>query len=560
MFSRVDTRQRRRNSLAMPPRPWFRPRLIDALKDYGARRFGRDCAAGMTVGVLALPLAMAFAIASGVKPEAGIYTAIIAGFLISALGGSRVQIGGPTGAFIVIVYGIVAQYGFANLLICTMMAGAMLLAMGLAGVGTWIRLIPVSVITGFTKGIAVLILLSLVRDFLGLNVDALPSEFFAKVTTLWYALPTVNLESVALGLACIAVIMLWPKKLGAVPGSIVALVCGTVAAVALDLNVETIGSRFGGIPEGFPGFVLPEITLDTLRHLIRPAITIALLGAIESLLSATVADRMIDDRHDPNQELMAQGIANIAAPLSGGFCATGAIARTSTNVRMGATTPFAGIVHALTILAIVLLAAPVAKHVPLAVLSAILALIAWNMGEWREFGELRRYTFNYRAVLLSTFVLTVVIDLTVAVEVGMALAALFFITRVSGLTEVIEITPAGSAAGVRVYTLFGSLFFGSTSKVEPLLALAEPADTARVVILEMHKTINVDTTGLDMLDTLHRRLAKNGKALVIAGANEQPLSLFRRSGFAERLGSDNLVADLPAAMARAEALLEKRKS
>ncbi len=531
--------------------PRFRPRLIDALQGYSSSQFAADAAAGVTVGVLALPLAIAFAMASGMKPEAGIYTAIIAGFIISALGGSRVQIGGPTGAFIVIVYGIVTQYGVANLLICTMMAGAMLLAMGLARMGTWIRFIPVSVVSGFTKGIAVLILLSQVKEFFGLDTTALPAEFFAKVSVLWKAMPTVNTESVGLGLTCLALIVLWPKRWRVVPSPLVALIAGTVAAALLHLNVETIGSRFGEMPHALPALVWPTITLDTLRYLVFPAFTIALLGAIESLLSATVADNMIDDRHDPNQELMAQGIANLVAPLFGGFCATGAIARTSTNVNMGAVTPISGIIHAVTLLLIVLIAAPVAKHIPLCVLSAILVVVAWNMGEWRDFKELRRYTFNYRAVLLSAFVLTVVLDLTVAVEAGMVLAALFFITRISGLTRIREL-PVPAGQGVRAYSVYGSLFFGSANKIEPLLVHADPADPAHALILDMQKTINVDTTGLDMLDALHRKLEKNGKRLIIAGANEQPRSLFERSGFAARLGAGNFVTDLAAACARAD--------
>lgn len=534
----------------MIPLPRFRPKLVDALQGYSSSRFAADAAAGFTVGVLALPLAIAFAIASGMKPEAGIYTAIIAGFIISALGGSRVQIGGPTGAFIVIVYGIVTQYGVANLLICTMMAGAMLLAMGLARMGTWIRFIPVSVVSGFTKGIAVLILLSQVKEFFGLETAALPAEFFAKVSVLWRALPTVNIESMGLGLVCLALIVFWPKAWRVVPSPLVALVAGTIAASLLNLNVETIGSRFGEMPHALPALVWPSITLDTLRYLVFPAFTIALLGAIESLLSATVADNMIDDRHDPNQELIAQGVANLVAPLFGGFCATGAIARTSTNVNMGAATPVSGIIHAFTLLLIVLIAAPAAKHIPLCVLSAILVVVAWNMGEWREFKELRRYTFNYRAVLLSAFVLTVVLDLTVAVEAGMVLAALFFITRISGLTRVSELpVPAGQI--VRAYSVYGSLFFGSANKIERLLVHADPADPARALILDMQKTINVDTTGLDMLDVLHRKLKKNGKMLIIAGANEQPRSLFERSGFAARLGAGNFVTDFAAACARA---------
>ena len=471
----------------MPALPRFRPRLFEVIGEYNAARLRSDVLVGITVGILALPLAIAFAIASGMTPESGIYTAIIAGFIVSALGGSRVQICGPTGVFIVIVYGIVVQYGVANLLICTLMAGFMLLAMGLLRMGTWIRFIPVSVISGFTKGIAVLILLSQVRDFLGLDTGQLPAEFFAQIAVLWQALDTVNWTAVALALACLALIVFWPKAWRVVPAPIVALVAGTAAVALFHLPVETIGSRFGGIPQSLPGFAFPELSVATIRHLIGPAIAIALLGAIESLLSATVADNMIDDRHKPNQELMAQGIANIIAPLFGGFCATGAIARTSTNVRMGAFGPVSGIVHALTLLAIVLVAAPLATHVPLAALSAILVVVAWNMGEWHDFRDMRRYTMNYRAILLATFVLTVVFDLTVAVEVGLVMAAIFFITRMSSLTGVTEISPSETSGRVRVYEMFGSLFFGSANKLEPLLARADlTAGMARAQFVVQH--------------------------------------------------------------------------
>lgn len=538
----------------MPALPRFRPRLIEVIGEYNTARLRTDVLAGITVGVLALPLAIAFAIASGMTPESGIYTAIIAGFIVSALGGSRVQIGGPTGAFIVIVYGIVVQYGVANLLICTLMAGFMLLAMGLLRMGTWIRFIPVSVISGFTKGIAVLILLSQVRDFFGLSTGQLPAEFFAQIAVLWQAMHSVNWAAVTLAVACLALIVFWPQAWRSVPSPIVALVAGTAAVALFHLPVETIGSRFGGIPQTLPGFAFPELSVATMRHLIAPAIAIALLGAIESLLSATVADAMIDDRHKPNQELMAQGIANIVAPLFGGFCATGAIARTSTNVRMGAFGPVSGIVHALTLLAIVLVAAPLAKHVPLAALSAILVVVAWKMGEWHDFRDMRRYTMNYRAILLATFVLTVMFDLTVAVQAGLVMAAIFFITRMSSLTGVTEIATGEASGKVRAYEMFGSLFFGSANKLEPLLARADPADPARVLVLDLQKTINVDTTGLDILEALRRKLAKNGKALIITGAGTQPLSLFKRSGFMEKLGAQNLCTDQAAGMARAAAL------
>ncbi len=541
--------------LNLPP---FRPRLFEMLGEYNAARLRQDLLAGITVGVLALPLAIAFAIASGMSPESGIFTAVIAGFIISTLGGSRVQIGGPTGAFIVIVYGIVIQYGIANLLICTLMAGVMLLAMGLLRMGTWIRFIPVSVISGFTKGIAVLILLSQVKDFLGLSTGELPADFFAQIVVLWNALHTINWHAVALSISCLLLIVLWPKAWRMIPAPVVVLVLGTVVVALSGMPVETIGSRFGGIPQALPAFAFPELSVETMRHLISPAIAIALLGAIESLLSATVADNMIDDRHNPNQELMAQGLANIITPLFGGFCATGAIARTSTNVRMGAFGPVSGIVHALTLLVIVLVAAPLARHVPLAALSAILIVVAWNMGEWNHFREMRRYTMNYRAILLATFVLTVVFDLTVAVEVGMVMAALFFITRISSLTGVVSVGPDGIAGGrVRIYEMFGSLFFGSANKMEPLLARAEPADSTCAIVLDMQKTINVDTTGLDILEALRRKLVKNGKTLIITGAAAQPLSLFRRSGFSTRLGEENLLPSQADGVARACAIADK---
>ena len=535
--------------------PAFRPRLLEVIGDYNAARLRTDVLAGITVGILALPLAIAFAIASGMTPESGIYTAIIAGFIVSALGGSRVQIGGPTGAFIVIVYGIVVNYGVANLLICTLMAGVMLLAMGLLRMGTWIRFIPVSVISGFTKGIAVLILLSQLKEFLGLATDKLPAEFFAQIVVLWNALDTVNWATVGLSTACLLLILAWPKRWSMVPSPIVALVFGTAAVALLQLPVETIGSKFGGIPQSLPSFAFPQLSVETIRHLIPPAIAIALLGAIESLLSATVADNMIDDRHNPNQELMAQGIANIVAPLFGGFCATGAIARTSTNVRMGAYGPVSGIVHALTLLVVILVAAPLARHVPLAALSAILVVVAWHMGEWSDFRTMRRYTMNYRAILLATFVLTVVFDLTVAVEVGMVMAALFFITRITSLTDVIDGGPDAVAGDrVRCYEMCGSLFFASVNKIEPLLTRANPQDPCRVLVLDLQKTINVDTTGLDILETLHRKLEKNGKALLITGAGDQPMSLFRRSGFAARLGAERLLAQREEGIARARDL------
>jgi SulP family sulfate permease len=562
----------------------FRPRLADCLGEgYSRAQFLQDLGAGITVGVVALPLAMAFAIASGVPPQAGIFTAIIAGFLISALGGSRVQIGGPTGAFIVIVYGIVAQYGVANLLICTVAAGGLLFAMGALRVGGLIRFIPVSIVIGFTNGIAVLILLSQLKDFLGLTL-ALPDEFFTKVRAIASHLDEANFAAVALAAACLPLLWFWPKSittggqaletqaahpsatdlsvlrrvatphglrrmLSRVPGPIAVLVLASLVAALLRLPVETIGTRFGGIPQSLPDFVVPSITLETLRSLIVPTVTIALLGAIESLLSARVADAMIDDRHDPNQELMAQGVANIVAPFFGGIPATGAIARTATNVRSGGRTPIAGIVHAVTLLVIVLSAAPLAKHIPLPALSAVLIVVALNMGDWRAFRELRRYSLAYRAILLSTFFVTVVFDLTLAVELGLVLASLFFIWRVSNLTRVEPLSLPGEPPGVAAWKLFGSLFFGSVGRLEPLLdAKVNPS---RVTILEMHQVISLDTTGLETLQQLARTLERRGGGLVLCGLTPQPASLVARSGFRDALGAENIVEHLDAALARA---------
>ncbi len=535
----------------------FHPKLLDCLPGYTRAQFGRDLSAGITVGVLALPLAMAFAIASGLSPAAGIWTAIVAGLAISACGGSRVQIGGPTGAFIVILYGIVARYGLANLLVATMLAGVILILMGAVRLGALIRFIPVSVVIGFTNGIAVLIFLSQLKDFLGLPTGALPAEFFARMAQLGAALPHAHLPTLALAAASLALLLVWNKAVGAgvpllrlIPGPLAVLVLGTLAQALGQFPVETIGSRFGGIPQGLPPFQLPAFSLSTLHNLIAPALTIALLGAIESLLSARVTDGQIDDRHDPNQELIGQGIANLLAPLWGGFAATGAIARSATNVRAGGRTPVAGLIHSVTLLAIVLLAAPLARHIPLATLSAILVVVAVNMGEWHGFKELPRYSLNYRVTLLATFFITVIFDLTLAVEIGMVLASLFFIYRMSELTHADALALPDWARGqpVTAYRLYGSLFFGAVGKLQTLID--QNAAHTRWVLLDLHQVINLDTTGLDTLEALHRLLAKRGGGLILAGLQAQPRSLIHRSGFADTLGDANLVDDLDQAWSR----------
>jgi sulfate permease, SulP family len=537
----------------------FRPRLVDALKGYDRRTALADIGAGVTVGIVALPLAMAFAIASGLKPEQGIITAIVAGFLISALGGSNVQIGGPAGAFIVIVYGIVERYGLTNLLIATVLAGMLLFALGLFKLGALVRYIPVAIIIGFTNGIAVLIALSQLKDLLGVKIDKMPADFFSQIGALWLHLGSVNWHAVAIGVASFVLLWLWPKlfargafteklaegrslsALSRVPAPVVALVVMTLLCWYFTLPVETIGSRFGGIPRTLPDLALPPFSWESAKQLLIPTITIALLGAIESLLCARIADNVAEDlpRHDPNQELMAQGIANMVSPLFGGMPATGTIARTVTNVRAGGRTPVAGIVHAGTLLATVLLAAPLAVHVPLPALAGILLFVAWNMGEWHEFKRLRHFSLPYRTILLGTFFLTVVFDLTVAVEVGLILACVFFIYRMSTLFKVQPYDAGPLPEGVVSFELFGSLFFGAVAKIEALPAQL-PAGT-RCVVLEMHRLISLDTSGLDALDHLHKDLKKAGIALVLANVNEQPLSLMRRSGFAAELGEEQIV-------------------
>ena len=507
------------------------------------------------MALVALPLAMAFGIASGVRPEQGIVTAIVGGLLVSLLGGSRVQIAGPAGAFVALLYAIAEKHGVANLLIATIMAGVLLFAMGAFKLGTLVRFIPVSIVIGFTNGIAVIIGLQQVKDFLGLSIDKMPSNFFSQLGAIADAIGTVNWTAAAIGVASILVIVVWPvsykpnagraKRIAAkLPSTVIVLAASAAVVSLFGLPVETIGSRFGQLPSGLPMPAMPAFNWETAQNLVGPTIAIALLGAIESLLCARVADGLIEDRHDPNQELMAQGVANFVAPFFGGIAVTGTIARTVTNVRTGGRTPVAGIVHALALFLVILAAAPLASKIPLAALAAILVWVAWNMGDWKEFLRLKHFSMIYRATLLSTFLLTVVFDLVVAVEVGLVLSSLFFIYRMSSLTKIEPIDlPAGVARladGRRVaaYRLFGSFFFGSVTKLENLL---DPKGAMPdVLVLEMHQVINMDTTGLDALESLHAMLAKRGSRLVVVDPNEQPLGLFRRSGFLDQLGHGNV--------------------
>ncbi len=539
----------------LPPLAPFRPRLLADIRAYNTERFFKDLGAGATVGIVALPLAMAFAIASGLKPEAGLWTAIIAGFLISALGGTSVQIGGPAGAFIVIVYGIVERYGVANLLIATASAGVLLFLLGLFRLGALVRYVPVSVVIGFTNGIAVLIGLSQLRDWLGLDVAKMPADFFQQIGTLWQHIGSFNPWAFGLGTLCIIGLFIWPrlwavdsqfrrqleqvdtisalKATSRLPAPVVALVTLSLAAWALSLPVETIGSRFGGIPQGRPVFDLPAFSWETVKQLVAPTLTIAMLGAIESLLCARVADQLSDThKHDPNQELMAQGVANFAVPFFGGMPATGTIARTVTNIRSGATSPIAGIVHAATLAAVVLLAAPLAQHIPLAVLAGVLLFVAWNMGEWREFARLKQFSNHYRLMMVSTFLVTIVFDLTVAVELGLVLAVVLFVRRQS---DIFRADIVARHEHQLTYRLYGSLFFGAVPKIDPIVAEVERSPHPVNVMLDASQLISLDTTGLDALEQLHKALERRGGHLSMVGLNEQPRSLITRTGFASRL-------------------------
>jgi sulfate permease, SulP family len=537
------------------------PRSIECLRGYTARQFTQDLIAGFTVGLVALPLAMAFAIASGVPPQAGLYTAVVAGFLISALGGSRTQIGGPTGAFVVIVAGIVVKFGLGGLALVGIMAGILLLMMGITGLGTAVKYIPRPVTIGFTNGIALLIASTQIKDFLGEKTPQVPSEFLARIRMLLHYVGTTRWQTVAVAATSLAVILLWPRLTKRVPGSIVALLLATVVVAGFHLPVETIGSKFGGIPQGFPHFALPSFQAAHILPLLPSAFTVALLAAVESLLSAVVADGMSGDHHNSNVELVAQGVANIVSPLFGGIPATGAIARTATNIRSGALTPVAGMVHALTLLAILLVAAPLARFVPLAALAAVLFVVAYNMGEWREIGTIVRLSKTDIAVWITTFSLTVLADLTVAVGVGMALAALLYIYRIAETTTVEAVTPEyledGQAhilqdkdipSNVTILRIHGPFLFGATEKLAD--ATRNLTKLGDVVILRLRNMTALDATGIHALEQFSERLHKTGKTLLLCGARNQPSQLISRSDFLKRVGPENVLPNIQAALAR----------
>lgn len=561
----------------------FRPRLLDALKGYKARDFGADLGAGVTVGIIALSLAMALGIASGATPAAGIATAVVAGFLISALGGSRVQVGGPTAAFIPVVVSVAAVHGAGGLVVCTLLAGLMLLAMGLARLGTMIKFIPFPVTAGFTAGIAVVIFSTQVKDFLGLKLEKNPGEFVERLVLIGSSLGGVNWVAVALGTGAFVLIKFWPRRWARVPSSIVAVVLGTAAVALFQLKVATIGGTFGpdAIPRGVPlphwpaGLRVESVGAfwGQIQSLIRPAFTIALLAAIESLLCAVVADGMIDDRHDSNQELMAQGLANMGSALFGGLPATGAIARTAANIRSGGRTPVAGMIHAITLLVVILAAAPLALFIPLPVLSAVLVNVALNMGEWHNFARARRWPRGDAAVFFATFALTVLFDITIAVEVGVALGAFLFIRHVVGTSHVkvaaetmFDEGPQGALdaaaakhlpKGVMVFNVVGAFLFGATDKLD--IALKRGGAEPRVLILRMRQVLAMDATGLEALEDFAKRYRARGGHLLLCGPHSQPLFALDQHGFIESLGLENVCATVEEASGRAVALMEKKE-
>ena len=555
----------------MSLRAHFEPKLWTVWREgYGLAELRRDLVAGLTVAIVALPLAMALAIASGAPPEKGLHTAIIAGFLISALGGSRVQIGGPTGAFIPVVFAVIERHGYDGLVLATLMAGVMLLLAGWARLGLLMRYMPQPVITGFTAGIGVIIFSSQLRDLFGLQMDKVPAEFLPKMAALWNAAPTVNLAALGLALGCIALIVLLRKVAPKWPGFLIAVVGGTLAAILLNLPVETIGSRFGGLPSAMPDFALPTITLERVRALLPDAFTIAFLAGIESLLSAVVADGMTGQRHRSNAELVAQGVANTASALFGGFPATGAIARTATNVRAGARSPISGMAHALFVLIFMLALSPIMSYVPLAALAAVLVIVAWGMSEIERFRHLMRAPLGDRGLLLLTFLLTVMVDLTVAIEVGLVVAAFLFMHRmattveVEGHTLADEIEQSGDEvdmrsrlpAGVEAFRIIGPLFFGATSHLEDALRSFRDTGYPKVFILRTRLMPLIDASGVNTLEVFMAQLRKAGTLLILSGLQPQPRQVLERMGFAEREGELLLARDFEHAIELAEIHLE----
>ncbi len=556
-------------SLAIDDR-WL-PKSVLCLRDYNLNKFSRDVVAGVTVGLVALPLAMAFSIASGLTPQAGIYCAMVTGFLISALGGSKTQIGGPTGAFVVVISGIVAVHGIDGLFMCTMMAGVLLVVLGVTSMGSAVKFIPRPVVLGFTNGIAVLIASTQIKDFFGLHLQSVPGEFWLRMKALAVASPTWTPRAGLVAGCTVAVLLLCRAVSNRIPGPIVTMLGATVAVYLLKLPVETIGTRFvGGIPSGLPHLVMPRWHASLVHGLLGPAFTVAMLGAIESLMSAVVSDRMSNDHHNPNVELIGQGVANIVSPMFGGLPATGAIARTATNIRAGAQTPVAGMIHALTLLCVLLFAAPLASYIPMAALAGILMIVAYNMGEWREIPQLLKLTKTDISVWLVTFALTVFADLTVAVEAGMILAALLFITRVANTTTVSQVTDDYIEDGrihilqdkdipyyATIFRIHGPFLFGATDKIS---AITESVKTLPpVVIIRLRNMTAIDATGLFALEEVAKHLQASGRTLILCGAREQPAQLIHQAEFEEVVGRENICANVEEALRRAEDAFEKIK-
>ena len=543
------------------------PKSVLCLRDYNRHKFLLDVIAGITVGLVALPLAMAFAIASGLTPQAGIYCAIVTGFLISALGGSKMQIGGPTGAFVVVVAGIVAVHGVDGLFMCTVMAGVLLVIMGATGLGAAVKFIPRPVVIGFTNGIAVLIASTQVKDFFGLRLEKVPGVFWLRAEALGANFHTLSYAATALAGFTVLALIVCRSLSARIPGPIIALLLGTFTVYLFKLPVETIGTRFGGIPGGLPHLQIPHFRTDLIHGLLGPAFTVAMLGAIESLMSAVVSDRMSNDRHNPNVELIGQGVANIFSPMFGGLPATGAIARTATNIRSGAQSPVAGMIHALTLLCILLFAAPLVSYVPMAALAGILMVVAYNMGEWSEIPQLLKLTKTDISIWLVTFALTVFADLTVAVEAGMILAALLFISRVAATTTVSQVTDEYVEDGrihilqdkdipyyATIFRIHGPFLFGATDKIS---VVTENLHTLPpVVILRLRNMTALDATGLFALEEVARDLHRSKRTLILCGAREQPAKLIHQAEFEEVVGAENICENVQHALRRAEEVYE----
>jgi sulfate permease, SulP family len=543
------------------------PKSVILLRDYNLQKFSADLIAGITVGLVALPLAMAFAIASGVPPQSGIYCAIVVGFIISALGGSRTQIGGPTGAFVVVVLGIISRYGLGGLFTCTMLAGVILVIMGVTGLGALVKYFPRPVIVGFTNGIAILIASTQLRDFFGLRMEHVPGDFFHRMGAIAENFHTLNLTATVLGLVSLLVMIVCVRYFTRIPGAILVCFGATAAVYFLHLPIETIGTRFGGIPSGWPHIAVPTLDPKLLLHLLSPAVTVAMLGAIESLMSAVVSDRMTGDKHNPNVELIAQGVANILSPLFGGLPATGAIARTATNVRSGAKTPVSGMIHALTLLCVILFAARFVKDLPLAALAGILFMVAYNMGDWGEIPEILKLSAADITVWAITVALTVFADLTLAVEVGMILAAFTFIRKISLTTTISKVTDDYIEDSrphslqdkeipdyATVFRIHGPFLFGVTDKV---VAITDHLSTLPlIVILRLRNMTAIDATGIAALEELDTILQRSGRTMLICGARPQPQNLMRESGFDRHVGAENICANIDEALARAKQIHE----